>query len=120
MIRLSFTFNGVPVFARAAYFRICADRTLRGPEGSLVATYTSRGWHLGTRICREFAAASPLFLRAVCSDGRTEHLGPYENLRAADGALFNSSYCLGIFCANRAPVLEVPEWSEITLLERDG
>ena len=56
MIKLSFTFDGIPRFVRGAFFRICADGTLRGPEGSLVASYTSKGWLLGARSCREFEA----------------------------------------------------------------
>lgn len=118
MIKLAFTFSGIPLFVRGAFFRICADGTLRGPEGSVVASYTSQGWRLGTRSCREFEALGPLFLRAHFPDGRREHLGPYEAVRAADGALFSRSRCLGIFCTNRAASPGLPEWNEIAFLER--
>lgn len=120
MIRLSFTFSGIPVFVRAAFFKICADGTLRGPDGTLVATYTSLGWWFGTRNYREFEAVGPLFLRANCPDGRTERLGPYENVRAADGSLFTRTTCLGSFCANRLSSPGTAEWNEITLLDRAG
>jgi hypothetical protein len=120
LIRLSFTFSGIPVFVRAAFFRICADRTLRGPDGTLVATYSSLGWWFGTRNYREFEAVGPLFLRASCLDGRTEHLGPYENLRAADGSIFTRTSCLGTFCADRAASAGAADWNEITLLDRAG
>ena len=118
MISLSFTLSGVPVFARGAFFRICADRTLRGPGGSLIATYGSLGWRLGGRNYREFEAAGPLFLRAHRADGRAEVMGPYEFVRAGDGALFGRGRCLGSFCANRALSPGIPEWSDITILDR--
>ena len=118
MISLSFTVSGVPVFARGAFFKICADSTLRGPEGSLVATYSSLGWRLGGRSYREFEALGPVFLRAQRADGRTEIIGPYELVRVGDGALFGHGRCLGSFCTNRALSPGIPEWSEITLLDR--
>ncbi|MEJ0037712.1 MAG: hypothetical protein WDO68_16830 [Gammaproteobacteria bacterium] len=120
MISLSFTSSGVPVFARGAFFRICADSTLRGPEGSLVATYSSLGWRLGPRYFREFEANGPLFLRAQGPHGRPELMGPYEFVRAGDGALFSHGRCLGSYCTNRAASPGVLEWSEITLLDRQG
>jgi hypothetical protein len=118
LISLSFTLSGVPVFARGAFFRICADGTLRGPEGSLVATYGSLGWRLAGRDYREFEAIGPLFLRAHRADRRAEVMGPYEIVRAGDGALFGHGRCLGSFCANRALSPGIPEWSEVALLER--
>jgi hypothetical protein len=118
LIKLSFTFDGIPRFVRGAFFRICADGTLRGPEGSLVASYTSKGWLLGARSCREFEAHGPLFLRAHFADGRREHLGPYDSVRAADGALFNRTRCLGVFRTNFAVSPGLPEWNEIAFLER--
>jgi hypothetical protein len=116
LIRISFTFSGVPVIVRGAFFRICADGSLRGPEGSLVARYTTMGWRLGTRDSREFEAIGSLFLRTSFADGRRERMGPYEAIRAADGALFDRAHCLGIFCTNRAASPGLPEWNEITIL----
>jgi len=117
MIQIAFVFGGVPAFVRGAFFRICADHTLRGPEGSVVARYNALGWHLGARNCREFEATGPLLLRAHFADGRRERLGPYEVIRAADGALFDRSHCLGVFCTNRAASPHLPEWQEIALLD---
>jgi hypothetical protein len=117
MIQIAFVFGGVPAFVRGAFFRICSDRTLRGPEGSIVARYNAQGWHLGTRHCREFEAMGPVLLRAHFADGRREHLGPYGAIRAADGALFEHGRCLGMFCANRAAPASLPEWQEIALLD---
>jgi hypothetical protein len=117
LITLSFTSDAdVPLFVRGAFFKICAGGELRGPEGSLVATYTPRGWRLGARDCREFEVLGPLFLRVNLADGSRKNLGPYDLVRGADGALFSHGHCLGIFCANRAVSPGVPEWSEITLL----
>lgn len=110
--------SGAAVFARGAFFRICADGTLRGPEGSLVATYGSGGWRLGGRSYREFEAAGPVFLRVRRIDGLAGIMGPYEFVRAGDGALFGHGRCLGSFCANRALSPGIPQWSEITLLDR--
>jgi len=118
LISLLFTFSGVPVYARGAFFRICADSTLRGPDGGLVAAYSSRGWQLGPRYCREFDAIGPLFLRAHRSDGRADVMGPFEMIRASHGALFGHGRCLGTYCTNRAASPGVPEWSGITLLDR--
>jgi hypothetical protein len=119
LIKLSFTHSGVPVFVRGAFFRISSNGTLRGPEGSLVATYTDLGWRLGARHYREFEAVGPLFLRANHLGGRCERLGPYELVRAADGAVFGEGRCLGVFCLNRAMSPGIPEWSDITLLDRE-
>lgn len=121
LISLSFTFSGVPVYARGAFFKICADSTLRGPEGSLIATYSPLGWKLGGRTYREFEATGPLLLRAYHLHGRgAEVTGPYELVRAGDGALFGNGHCLGVFCTNHARAPGIPEWSEITLLNPES
>jgi hypothetical protein len=119
LIQITFVFSGIPTFMRGAFFRICADRTLRGPEGSIVARYTARGWQLGVRNCREFEAIGPVTLRAHSADGRREHLGPFDVVRAAEGALFDRSRCLGTFCTNRAASPTLPDWHEIALLDKD-
>jgi hypothetical protein len=117
LITLSFLSDTGPLFVRGAFFRICSDGTLLGPEGSLVANYTPHGWRLGDRKCREFEALGPLLLRANFADGRREQLGRYEAVRSADGALFSRGQCLGIFCMTRPSAPGTPEWSEITLLD---
>jgi len=103
-----------PVSVRAAFFRICADSTLRAPDSSVVATFSSRRWLLGNRGCEDFTSG-PVFLRIKRHDGTTERLGPYELVRAAEGALFTTGRCLGMH--------SVPGvcggsdcWDEITLL----
>jgi hypothetical protein len=120
LIQIIFTFSAHPVFVRGTFFRICADRTLRGPAGSLVARYTAKGWQLRARHCREFEVVGPLSLRTHFADGRSERLGPYRAIRAADGALFDGGHCLGIFCANSAASPNLPEWHEIVFLNGGG
>jgi hypothetical protein len=115
LISLTFTFSGMPVLVRAAFFRICPDHTLRGPESSVVATYTAYGWQLGARKCREFEARGPVKLRAIASDGLTEHFGPFEIIRAGEGALFANGRCLGTYCGIRGSSPS-PEWREVALL----
>ncbi len=119
MISLTFTFSGVPVHLRAAFFRICADNTLRGPESSVVATYSAYGWRLGERKCREFEARGPVMLRATGADGATERLGPYEMIRAGDGALYADGRCLGTYCVTRGAPAE-HKWREVALLSGAG
>jgi hypothetical protein len=112
VIRLSFPCHqGPTVLLRAAFFRICADQTLRGPDGSLVARYTTLGWRLGARDCREFEATGPLLLRVSSGGGPSEQFGPYEAVRAGDGALFRQSRCLGNFCTHpeRVNDFETPD-----------
>jgi hypothetical protein len=120
LLSLTFTFSGLPVLVRAAFFRICADRTLRGPESSVVATFTPYGWTLGARSCREFEAAGPIFLRATCADGRRESLGPFEIIRAAEGALFTSGRCIGTYCLPPALGTSASGWKEVALLTDPG
>ena len=120
LIKLAFTSDqGPPVLLRAAFFRICADQTLRGPDGSLIAQYTTLGWRLGRRDCREFEASGPLLLRVSSGEGHSEQFGPYEAVRAGSGAVFQQGHCLGIFCTQRAASPGVAIWREVTFLDSD-
>jgi hypothetical protein len=116
LITLTFSRRSAPnpVSVRAAFFRICADSTLRGPDSSVVATFNSRRWLIGNRGCEEFTSG-PVFLRIKRQDGITERLGPYELVRATEGALFTTGRCLGTY-----PVPGICGgsdcWDEITLL----
>jgi hypothetical protein len=103
------------VSVRAAFFRICADSTLRAPDSSVVATFSSRRWRLGKRGCDEFTCTGPVLLRIKRHDGVTERLGPYELVRAAEGALFTQGRCLG---THTVPGMDSTNdsWEEITLL----
>jgi hypothetical protein len=104
-----------PVSVRAAFFRICADSTLRAPDSSVIATFNERRWILGNKGCSEFTCNGPVFLRITRHDGIKERLGPYEFVRAAEGALFTKGQCLG---THSIPGVGSNDdgWEEITLL----
>jgi hypothetical protein len=101
---------------RAAFFRICVDATLRAPDGGVVATFSSRRWSLGKKGCEDFTVTGPTLLRIKRYDGVTEHLGPFELVRAADGALFTQGRCLGVHSSVPGPALANDYWEEITIL----
>jgi hypothetical protein len=105
-----------PVSVRAPFFRICVDATLRAPDGSIVATFSSRRWRLGKRGCEDFTTSGPVLLRIKRYDGITEHLGPYELVRAADGALFTHGRCLGLHSSAPGVAPADDSWQEITML----
>jgi hypothetical protein len=105
-----------PVSVRAAFFRICMDATLRAPDGGIVATFSSRRWRLGKKGCEDFIASGPVLLRIKRHDGITEHLGPYELVRAADGALFTQGRCLGLHPCEASVSTAADRWEEITIL----
>lgn len=118
MVRLTFRplQGDTSVLARGAYFRICEDSTLRGPDNMVTAVYVDRFWRLGQRRFRGFECEGPIYLRVKKGTGVSEQSGPYEFVRAADGALYTHESCLGSY----APVWkgERPEdrWCEIVLL----
>jgi len=103
------------VLVRAVFFRICADYTLRGPDNTVVATYTAHTWLLGARNCREFHCNNAVYLRVTGADGSRERLGPYEFLRAAEGALFTQGQCLGSYSPKYTGVA-LRCWHEVALL----
>lgn len=105
-----------PVSVRAAFFRICTDATLRAPDGDVVATFSSRKWRIGKRGCEDFTTSGPVLLRIKRHDGVTEHLGPYELVRAADGALFTHGRCLGMHSSAPGEIQASDCWAEITML----
>jgi hypothetical protein len=108
------------VLARAAYFRICADGTLRGSDNAVAAIYMPHFWQLGQRQFREFECSAPVYLRVTNCAGQRERIGPYDFVRAAEGALFTRECCLGTHSPDWKPDgLEV-RWREIALLPASG
>jgi hypothetical protein len=105
-----------PVSVRGAYFRICADATLRGPDNAISASYCKGVWQLGRRQYRSFECSGPLYLRVVNSHGRQERTGPYESIKAIDGALFTQRDYLGAYALQPAAVGSVELWREIAFL----
>lgn len=108
--------SGSPVQVRGAYFRICADATLRGPDNVVAAAFIEHNWHLTRRRFLDFRCATPVYLRVTNQDGRREQLGPFESLRVAEGALFSAERCLGTHAANWASPTIAASWREIVLL----
>ena len=78
MITLTFrALNGESVMlVRGAYFRICADGTLRGPDNAVAASYTNGLWQLGKRRHRTLECREAVYLRVTTSDGQRECIGP--------------------------------------------
>jgi hypothetical protein len=107
---------GSQVLVRGAFFRICADSTLRGPESTLVATYAAHMWRLGLRKCREFHCNDSLYLRVTNPAGESERHGPYQFVRVAEGALFVNGTCLGSYSPKWNSEGTSDHWHEITLL----
>lgn len=105
-----------PIQVRAAYFRICADATLRGPDNAIAAEYVNQRWHLGHRSYAEFHCPTPLYLRVTHPNGERERLGPFEFLRASGGALYTNERCLGTHVASWKPESDAMCWQEIALL----
>lgn len=118
MITLTFSplAEGSQVLVRAAFFRICSDSALRGPEGTLVASYVSHLWQLGGRRCRDFHCNDPVCLRVTTSGGEHQRHGPFQFVRAAEGGLFVSGKCLGVYCPKLGTEGGFDRWDEITLL----
>jgi hypothetical protein len=101
------------------HFRICTDATLRGPDNAIAACYSKGFWQLASRPHRAFECGGPVYLRVTNSDGSRQHLGPYDFVKAADGAIYTRDSCLG-FHATRLEAGASPEiWREIALLS-DG
>ncbi len=106
-----------PANVRGAYFRICADATLRGPDNAISASYFKGVWQLGRRPYISFECSGPIYLRTVNSLGRLERTGPYDCVTAVDGALFTHSDYLGAYAAPPESLGSAAElWREITFL----
>jgi hypothetical protein len=104
------------VIVRGAYFRICADGTLRGPDNAVVARYQNGLWQLTHGRHRAFDCSGPVFLRLTNSDGRRERVGPYEFVKAAGGAVFTHDSCLAVHDSHTEPGPSVALCQEIAFL----
>jgi hypothetical protein len=108
------------VLVRGTYFRICADGTLRGPDNFVTASYTDGLWHLGRRRHRMLECCDAVYLRVTGSDGRREHMGPYEGLTVADGAILSSDTYLGAHMRSPSGFPATEIWREIVILSGGG
>jgi hypothetical protein len=106
-----------PVLARAVYFRICSDATLRGPDNSVAAIYENRHWLVGQRRFRSFDCDGPVYLRTRTDEGSLVRTGPYSFLRESEGAFYAAlDASLGIYVPGAEPDGSRVHWREIALL----
>jgi len=109
--------NGESVLlVRGAYFRICADGTLRGPDNAVAASYTDGLWQLGRRRHRTLECREAVYLRVTTSDGQRECIGPYEYLKMAGGDVFSNNTYLGAHSRGASYLADTDIWREIALL----
>jgi hypothetical protein len=101
---------------RGAYFRICADGTLRGPDNAVVGTYLNGLWQLTRGRHRAFDCSGPVFLRVTNSDGRCEHAGPYPLVKVKGGAIFADDSCLAVHDSRQETGSTVVPCREVVLL----
>jgi hypothetical protein len=105
------------VLVRSAYFRICSDGTLRGPDNTIAARYFDGLWFLGQRRHASFECTGPVYLRVTDSHGRRECRGPYVTIRAEGGALYAQDNFLGMHAVRPQSAAEVDDlWREISLV----
>src|SRR6187455_733866 len=91
MLRLNFrsTRGDAPTRTVAAFFRFCADGTLRGPENFLVARCVGGTWSLSGRTHRELDCEGPVRLRlSMGAHEAPVELGPFAHVRTAAGMLY--------------------------------
>lgn len=118
MITLAFRpLSGESVtLVRGAYFRICADGSLRGPDNAVTASYTDGVWQLGRKQHRMLECREAIYLRVTSSDGARERIGPYECLKVTGGAIFSNDTFLGAHARGESRLPDANIWREIALL----
>lgn len=104
------------VIVRGAYFRICADGTLRGPDNDVAASYTDGLWQLGRRQHRALECREAIYLRVTTADGQRERIGPYADVRITGGAVFSNETYLGAHTRGNSQLSEADVWREVALL----
>jgi hypothetical protein len=109
--------TGSLALVRGAYFRICSDGTLRGPDNTIAARYCDGIWHLAQRRHISFECTGPVYLRVTNGNGRRECMGPYASIRAAGGAIFVHDNCLGTHAIRGQLGSEtITMWNEIAFV----
>ncbi len=118
MITLTFrAVNGESVIlVRGAYFRICADGTLRGPDNAVAASYANGLWQLGRRRHRALECREAVYLRVTAPDGQRECIGPFEYLKVTGGGIFSNDTYLGAHSGGESHLSKSDLWMEIALL----
>jgi len=105
------------VLVRGAYFRICADGTLRGPDNCITGVYADGIWEVACRQHRAFECGELVELRVTDCEGVQERLGPYDFVRASEGALFTRERCLGMHASRRFSDVPSVHWQEVAILQ---
>ncbi len=118
MLRLSFRspIGEAPTRTAAAFFRFCADGTLRGPENYVVARCVGGTWTMGGRSHRELDCEGPVKLRVLM--GALDApllLGPFTQVRSAAGMLYGDERCLNVYLPGRNPATQAG-CHELTML----
>jgi hypothetical protein len=104
------------VVLRGAYFRICADGTLRGPDNAVAASYTAGLWRLRRRQHSMLECREAIYLRVTSSNGQRECIGPYGCLKVTGGAIFSNDTYLGAHTRGESYPPEAEIWREVALL----
>ena len=104
------------IFVRGAYFRICTDRSLRGPDNAVTASYSGGLWQLGRRRYRILEFREAVYLRVTVSDGEQKCIGPYECLKVTGGAIFSNDAYLGAHTGGDSNLPQADIWTEVALL----
>jgi hypothetical protein len=104
------------IFVRGAYFRICADGTLRGPDNAVTANYSGGLWQIARSQHRVLECCTTVYLRVTTSDGRRERIGPYECVRVVGGEIFANDTYLGAHTREGSRLPEMDIWREIALV----
>jgi hypothetical protein len=104
------------VLVRGAYFRICADGTLRGPDNAISATYADGLWELGHRRYTAFECNGPVHLRVTDASTRRECLGPYDFVKVVHGAIFTHGSWLGAHAPHGILGSPADLWQEVAFL----
>jgi len=101
---------------RGAYFRICADGTLRGHDNAVAASYTDGQWQLGRGRHMMLECRETVYLRVTTSDGRRECIGPYEYLKVSGGEIFSNDTYLGAHARGESHLPKGDIWREVAVL----
>ena len=104
------------VLVRGAYFRICVDGTLRGPDNAVMASYSAGFWQLGRKQYRVLEFREAIYLRMTTSHGQRECIGPYECLEVTGGAIFSNDTYLGAHTLGASYLPDTDIWREVALL----
>jgi hypothetical protein len=109
--------NETTTVVRGAFFRICPDGTLRGPDNMVMANYANGLWQLAQKSHRSFECGGEVYLRVTDAEGRHARAGPYQAVKVTRGAIFSGDIWLGIHASAGETDTSTDRWHQVTLLE---